>query len=185
MKKAMISQPMNGLSEESIVLTRQRAINFLERKGYEVVNTFFNDEWYEEKAMEERGVVNRPMCFFAKSVENMSKCDAVYFCNGWDRARGCRLEHLIAQSYGVKIMHEGAEREDLPFPDIRLYARPCDSGDIIKLGWEFDYKGKPYGDFIIMERSKQITGKELGLLCTMAEHCVKALNEKEGLFASE
>ena len=75
-KKAMLSQPMAGKTEEEIVATRERAIRVLESRGYEVINTLFTDEWYSEEAMESRGVVNRPLCFLAKSLENMSLCHA-------------------------------------------------------------------------------------------------------------
>jgi len=53
--KAMLSQPMAGKSEQEIVETRKRAIGALEKKGYEVVNTLFTDEWYSEEAMKARG----------------------------------------------------------------------------------------------------------------------------------
>lgn len=46
MKKAMLSQPMAGKTEEEIVETRNRAIAALKAQGYEVVNTLFTDEWY-------------------------------------------------------------------------------------------------------------------------------------------
>nr|UWD67620.1 MAG: Nucleoside 2-deoxyribosyltransferase like protein [Bacteriophage sp.] len=48
-KKAMFSQPMNGLSDEEIIKTREKAMAFLESKGYEVVNTFFTAEWYSKE----------------------------------------------------------------------------------------------------------------------------------------
>lgn len=82
MKKAMLSQPMAGKSDEEIIATREKAIKALEAKGYEIVNTLFTDEWHSAESMKERGVVQIPLCFLAKSLENMSKCHAVYFCNG-------------------------------------------------------------------------------------------------------
>lgn len=104
--KAMLSQPMAGKTEEEIIATRERAIRELERRGYEVVNTLFTDEWYRPEAMEERGVVNIPLCFLAKSLENMSLCHAAYFCKGWENARGCRIEHDAAKAYGLEIIYE-------------------------------------------------------------------------------
>ena len=74
MKKAMISLPMAGRTPEEIVAARNKAIHVLEGMGYEVVNTMFTDEWYSPDAMKLRGVVNIPLCFLAKSLENMSKC---------------------------------------------------------------------------------------------------------------
>ena len=51
--------------------------------------------------MEQRGVVQIPLCFLAKSLENMSLCHAAYFCKGWENARGCRIEHDAAVAYGL------------------------------------------------------------------------------------
>ena len=106
MRKAMLSQPMAGKTNEEIVATRERAISVLKEKGYEIVNTLFTDEWYSKDAIAERGVVQIPLCFLAKSLENMSRCHAAYFCKGWENARGCRIEHEVAEAYGLEIFYE-------------------------------------------------------------------------------
>lgn len=103
--KAMISQPMAGKTEQEIIDTRNRAIAKLEGLGYEVVNTLFTDEWYSEKSMRERGVEQIPLCFLAKSLENMSLCHAAFFAEGWEKARGCRIEHEAAEAYGLTILY--------------------------------------------------------------------------------
>lgn len=104
--KAMLSQPMAGKTDAEIIATREKAIKALEARGYEIVNTLFTDEWYNRENMEKRGVVQIPLCFLAKSLENMSLCHAVYFCKGWERARGCRLEHDAAVAYGLTVIYE-------------------------------------------------------------------------------
>lgn len=104
--KAMLSQPMAGKTEEEIIATREKAIKALEAKGYEIVNTLFTDEWYSNESMIARGVVQIPLCFLAKSLENMSLCHAAYFCKGWENARGCRIEHEAAIAYGLEIIYE-------------------------------------------------------------------------------
>ena len=106
MMKAMLSQPMAGKSEEEIRATREKAIKALEKRNYEIVNTPFTDEWYSSDKMKERGVVQIPLCFLAKSLENMSLCHAVYFCKGWEQARGCRIEHDAAVAYGLTLLYE-------------------------------------------------------------------------------
>lgn len=103
--KAMISQPMAGKTEQEIVETRNKAIEALETMGYKVVNTLFTDEWYSEKNMRERGVEQIPLCFLAKSLENMSLCHAAFFAEGWEKARGCRIEHEAAEAYGLTILY--------------------------------------------------------------------------------
>lgn len=107
MKKAMISQPMAGKTDEEIVQAREKAIAFLKGSGHEVVNTLFSDEWYSKEAMESRGVIQIPLCFLAKSLENMSLCHTAFFCKGWENARGCRIEHEAAVAYGLEIIYEG------------------------------------------------------------------------------
>ena len=105
-KKAMLSQPMAGKDEKEIVAVREKAIATLKEMGYEIVNTLFTDEWYSPDRMGERGVVQIPLCFLAKSLENMSKCHAAYFCHGWEKARGCRIEHEAACAYGLTVIYE-------------------------------------------------------------------------------
>ena len=106
MKKAMFSQPMAGKSEEEIIANREKAIKVLKEKGFEIVNTLFTDEWYSKESMTERGVVQIPLCFLAKSLENMALCHAAYFCKGWENARGCKIEHEAAKAYGLEIIYE-------------------------------------------------------------------------------
>lgn len=69
------------------------------------MNTLFTDEWYSDEAMKERGVVQVPLCFLAKSLENMSLCHAAYFCKGWEDARGCKIEHEAAEAYGLEVLY--------------------------------------------------------------------------------
>lgn len=106
MKKMMISQPMAGKTEQEIAGTRERAIKFAEENGYEFANTLFTDEWYSRESMEKRGVVQIPLCFLAKSLENMSLCHIAYFGKGWENARGCRIEHEAAVAYGLEVVYE-------------------------------------------------------------------------------
>lgn len=104
--KAMLSQPMAGKTNEEIIATREKAIKTLKEKGYEVVNTLYTDKWYSAENMGKRGVVQVPLCYLAKSLENMSLCHAAYFCSGWEEARGCRIEHDVAIAYGLDVIYE-------------------------------------------------------------------------------
>jgi len=105
-RKAMLSQPMAGKTDEEIKQTRDNAIIALERCGFEIVNTLFTDEWYSAESMKARGVEQIPLCFLAKSLENMALCHAAYFCKGWEKARGCKIEHDAAIAYGLMVLYE-------------------------------------------------------------------------------
>lgn len=106
MKTIMISQPMAGKSDEEINSTREKAIKYAADNELTFINTLFTDEWYSKNKMKERGVKNIPLCFIAKSLENMSLCTHAYFAKGWETARGCRIEHDVARAYGVEIIYE-------------------------------------------------------------------------------
>lgn len=111
-KIAMISQPMNGRTNEEIKATRNRAVQYLTSKGYVVINSFFVNGKSIEKIISERGVKNKPLYYLAKSLEQMAQCDTVYFCKDWENSRGCPIEHSAAFSYGLKIMYEDGEQDD-------------------------------------------------------------------------
>ena len=122
MKKAMLSQPMAGKTDAEIIATREKAIKALKERGYEIVNTLFTDEWYSKEKMKERGVVQIPLCFLAKSLENMSLCHAAYFCKGWENARGCKLEHDAAVAYGLEIIYE-EQKGETPMVKVKCIQR--------------------------------------------------------------
>ena len=103
-KFCMISQPMNGLTDEEISETHDRAIKAVKELGYEFMKSYF----VESFRVNEDGScdVNIPVHFLAKAINVMSKCTAVYFCKGWKDARGCIIEHEIATRYGYECIYE-------------------------------------------------------------------------------
>ena len=101
--KAMISQPMGGKTDREIIETKERATYALHQRYYDVVNTLFDEEWVKNQ---ESSNAKSPLWFLAKSLEAMSRCNAVYFCKGWEQARGCKIEHDAAVAYGLDIIYE-------------------------------------------------------------------------------
>lgn len=71
---AMISQPMKDLSSEEIIKIREKAIRALETFGYDVIDNFFTDDGFITD-----DIKHKPVAYLAKSLDVMSKCDAVYF----------------------------------------------------------------------------------------------------------
>ena len=100
-QKAMISQPMNGMSRDDILAAREYATVFLKEQGYDIEDTFFTDDGFISDDTK-----NVSIAYLAKSIEAMSKCDAVCFCKGWANARGCKIEHKIAEEYGLITIDE-------------------------------------------------------------------------------
>lgn len=93
--KIMISQPMMGKTNEQIIEERIQIIKMLEDKGHKVINTVFD-------LSKEKNAVH----YLAKSIEAMADVDGVVFMQGWQQARGCRIEYQVASEYGkfIKLM---------------------------------------------------------------------------------
>ena len=106
-----ISQPMAGKTEQEIVETRERAIRTLRESGYEIIDSLLPDGVENEFMKRRSKDINVPLYYLAVSLELMSCCDTAYFCNGWEEARGCRIEHEAAHLYGLKIIYELTEGE--------------------------------------------------------------------------
>lgn len=99
--KVMISQPMRGKTEEQIRTEREELVKKLAEEGHYVADTIF-----AENAPEGCKEYNEGLYYLAKSIEAMSKVDAVIFMQGWENARGCRIEEQCAREYGKFIRYE-------------------------------------------------------------------------------
>lgn len=103
---AMISQPMAGKKAQEMEEVRRNAFKALKNRGYEVTLTLFENERTIKSEIESMGIENVPLYYLGRSLEKMSMCNAVYFCKGWENARGCRIEHEAAKAYGLEIIYE-------------------------------------------------------------------------------
>lgn len=100
MKKLFISQPMRGKTDEEILSVRNEAIEFSKRitgDDIEVIDSFFQSAPVDAK----------PLWFLGKSIELLSTADIAFFCEGWQDARGCRIEHACAKEYGIEVYEAG------------------------------------------------------------------------------
>lgn len=99
MKKLFISQPMRGKTDEEIKAERENAINKVKGSmgnNIEVIESYFED--YNPQ----NGCI--PLKYLAKSLELLADADIVYFVKGWEDARGCQVEYLCADKYGIKTI---------------------------------------------------------------------------------
>ena len=102
MTKIFISQPMNGKTTEEIENERNYIIDRLrENECVEIIDSFFKDAPHDAN----------PLWYLGESIKLMSEADVVFFCDGWQTARGCQIEHDCALEYGIDTMYE----EDLIF----------------------------------------------------------------------
>lgn len=100
-KKIMISQPMKGKTKEQIEAARRVVVEAITNAGGEVIDTIFAPSPEEAQ--------NKPLWYFSKAIEAMSTVDIVVFFPGWENARGCVIEHIIASAYGIAIVDMNQE----------------------------------------------------------------------------
>ena len=94
--KVMISQPMNGKTDEEIQKIRNEIIAKFNKMHIEVINTLFTEEAPEN--------CNSAIYYLGKSISAMKDIDALYLCDNWNLARGCKIENQVAREYGIKIL---------------------------------------------------------------------------------
>ena len=95
--KVMISQPMNGKTEQQIKVEREELIKRIQEDGDTYIDTIFQDEVPKGYDI--------PIYYLAKSIEAIAYADKIIFMNGWDKARGCIIEHEVAISYDKIISY--------------------------------------------------------------------------------
>lgn len=94
--KIFISQPMNGLSEEEIRHNRMKAVK-------KIKSLYGDDAEIIDSYIDGGGT---PLWCLGKSIELLSTVDVAYFLKGWNTARGCRIEYMCADNYGIGAYFE-------------------------------------------------------------------------------
>ena len=105
MKKALISQKFNDLSNDEILEERKKAVKFLKEEGYQPVYESFYDELNELKRMQYSDHRKPELYYLSFRLKIMADCDAVYFCNGWEYDIECRMEHEASIMYGLRTLY--------------------------------------------------------------------------------
>lgn len=104
MKRLFISQPMKDKTNEEILAVREKAIESAKiavGEDVEIIDSFFKDAPHDAK----------PLWFLGKSLELLSTADVAYFAEGWENARGCKIEHDCASVYGIYVIEVSSKPE--------------------------------------------------------------------------
>lgn len=96
--KIFLSHKMNGLSEKEVMKLRKDAEDYLKSKYGDNIELI--DNYNHENVPEHAG----RLWHLGISITQMEEADAVYFYRGWESANGCRIERMICELYGLKII---------------------------------------------------------------------------------
>ena len=118
--RVMISQPVTDTSTEEMAKARAEVISMLDGQGHEV--------WGEEiRRKNIPAGLSQELWQLGQRLQAMVGADAVYFMDGWEKDRGCRLEYEACRLYG-KIPMNNFEFEIMGFMEFarRYYPEALD-----------------------------------------------------------
>ncbi len=101
---AFVSQPMKGKTKAEIMAVRKKAQRILNEYfgKVEILDSYF------ENLPEAENHAHESVFYLAKSLELMSNADVVYFAPGWNTARGCIVENMVANTCGIPTVVDDA-----------------------------------------------------------------------------
>lgn len=104
--KVMISQPMNGIPDSEVRRIQNELKERFAKYHIEVVDSFLTEEV-------DTNLRNKVVFYLGRTIQKfLSDVDAVYFVNGWQRARGCKIERQICEEYGIMILDDSFFKQE-------------------------------------------------------------------------
>lgn len=106
MKQVMISQPMGGKTLEQVISARQQAANCVKDKDAKFLDALYPEDNNRIGSYFADAAKHKDLAYLGLSLLDMANCDTVVFAKGWENARGCQIEHEVAEKYGLEIIEE-------------------------------------------------------------------------------
>lgn len=91
-----ISQPMNGKKTEEIEYEREQFVEDLKKYLGEDINILDTIFHFAEDVPS--------LVYLGRSLEVLAKADLAVFMDGWENARGCKIEHQAAKDYDIPTL---------------------------------------------------------------------------------
>ncbi len=107
--KVFISVPMRGRTDEEITKAIEDAKGKLAKIAQENQEYIIYVDNFVPMPDSDADIKNISMWCLGGAIHKMAKCDAVYFCPGWEKARGCVIERQVAALYGLMRLYQNDE----------------------------------------------------------------------------
>ncbi len=95
--KVMLSHPMSGMSESDVMKLRKMMTEYLKAR-YGKIEII--DNYHHKNVPENAG----RLWHLGTSIRMMEEADAIFFCPGWQSAKGCKIEYAICKLYNLNII---------------------------------------------------------------------------------
>lgn len=94
MPKVFISQPMSGKTEKEIREERDKAFALIKKghEEYELIDSLIQEDLDE---------THHGLKYLSRSIDMLDDAVGAWFLEGWQDARGCRIEHACCVAYGI------------------------------------------------------------------------------------
>lgn len=94
----LISQPQERADQSASRLEKEKVICALKAYGHII----FDEATYEELSPKDA----KPLLWrLGRRIQLMARADAVYFMDGWENDRDCRLEYEVATAFRLTIIN--------------------------------------------------------------------------------
>jgi len=89
---------MFGRNDDIIRKERNELKSYFTSMGYEIIDSYIEDQAPDS--------VHQGAWYLGKSIQLLSSADITFFMDGWQNARGCKIERLVSHEYGIPIIHD-------------------------------------------------------------------------------
>lgn len=96
--KIYISGQISGLPLHEARLNFAEAEKWLKGQGYEVMNPMVCNVYEEWKTWVD---------YIIESIDALRGCDGIYFMDNWMDSDGAKIEKIVAEHLGLKVIEHG------------------------------------------------------------------------------
>lgn len=100
--RLFVSVPTMGRSDEEVEAVKQDAL----RRVRETLDpsATLTDSYFREDAPAELYGDRIGIWYLGESLKRLAESETAFFADGWEAARGCRIERAVCEAYGVGIL---------------------------------------------------------------------------------
>lgn len=104
-KVVFISLPMSGYDDEHVRANIEAAKTaYLAITKLDITQVAFVDNLDAERLGKPDNMNYECVWYLAHAIQKLATCDEAFFWFGWEKARGCQIEHDVCIQYGIPLM---------------------------------------------------------------------------------
>lgn len=101
--RLFVSVPTKGRSDKAVEAIKQTALERVQRTldpSAALIDSYVAEDAPEEIYHDARA----GLWYLGESMKRLATADAAFFADGWEQARGCRLERAACEAYDLPVI---------------------------------------------------------------------------------